>query len=100
MSLYEAISEALTIEAPTAGGDTAHPSRPRVAAPPMPPAGLSPRENEVLRLIAAGRSSREIAEEPVLSVRTVERHITPIYEKIGARGRADATAYALKHGIA
>jgi DNA-binding CsgD family transcriptional regulator len=60
---------------------------------------LSPREVDVLRLIAAGGSNREIADELVLSVRTVERHITNLYGKIGARGKADATAYALRHGL-
>ena len=63
-------------------------------------AGLSPREAEVLRLIAAGRSNREIAAELILSVRTVERHVTNLYRKIGARGRADATAFALRSGLA
>lgn len=64
--------------------------------------GLTPRETEVLQLIAAGRSNQEIADDLVLSVRTVERHIAGIYEKIGAAGRAAraaATAYALKNGI-
>ncbi len=66
--------------------------------PPKAPAypdGLTPREVEVLRLISVGNSSRDVAQELVLSIRTVERHITNIYGKIGARGRADATAYAL-----
>jgi DNA-binding NarL/FixJ family response regulator len=63
------------------------------------PNGLSEREVEVLRLIADGSSNREIAEQLVLSVRTVERHITNIYGKIGARGKADATAYALRHDL-
>jgi DNA-binding NarL/FixJ family response regulator len=54
----------------------------------------------VLRLIAAGRTSREIAATLVVSVGTVERHITHIYGKLGVRGRAEATAYALRHGIA
>ena len=63
------------------------------------PDGLTHREVEVLRLIAVGRSSRKVAEELVLSIRTVERHITNIYGKINARGRADATAYALGHEI-
>jgi LuxR family maltose regulon positive regulatory protein len=67
------------------------------------PAGLSAREMEVLGLIARGRSNQEIAEDLFLSVRTVERHISTIYEKLGAHGkaaRATATAYALKHGLA
>jgi class 3 adenylate cyclase len=64
------------------------------------PDQLTEREVEVLRLVASGKSSREIGDNLVLSVRTVERHITNIYAKINARGRADATAYALKNGIA
>jgi DNA-binding NarL/FixJ family response regulator len=63
------------------------------------PDGLSEREVEVLRLIAEGRSNREISEALVISVRTVERHITNIYAKIGARGKADATAYTLRHNL-
>jgi DNA-binding NarL/FixJ family response regulator len=61
---------------------------------------LTPREIDVLRLIARGRSNQQIAEELVLSVRTVERHITNLYAKIGAHGKADATAYALRNGLA
>ncbi len=63
------------------------------------PGGITPREEDVLRLIAAGRTTREIAETLVLSPGTVERHITNLYGKIGARGRADATAFALQHGL-
>jgi DNA-binding CsgD family transcriptional regulator/pimeloyl-ACP methyl ester carboxylesterase len=62
-------------------------------------ARLSPRETEVLRLIAAGKSNQQIADTLVLSLRTVERHITNLYGKIGAHGKADATAYALRHGF-
>ncbi|HEV8634284.1 MAG TPA: AAA family ATPase [Chloroflexota bacterium] len=69
-------------------------------AAPAYPAGLTQREVEVLRLIAGGRSNQAIAEELVLSERTVERHITNLYRKIDARGRADATAYALTHRLA
>jgi pimeloyl-ACP methyl ester carboxylesterase len=54
---------------------------------------LSHRQMTVLRLIAEGRTTREIAETLVLSERTVERHIAEIYLKIGARNRAEATAY-------
>ena len=66
---------------------------------PAYPDRLTQREVEVLRLIAVGRSSREVADDLVLSVRTVERHITNIYSKINARGRADATAYAMGHNL-
>jgi DNA-binding NarL/FixJ family response regulator len=67
------------------------------ARPPTPPRGdgLSRREAEVVALIAAGLSNRAIATHLSLSIRTVERHITNLYGKIGARGRADATVYAL-----
>ncbi|MDP6453732.1 MAG: helix-turn-helix transcriptional regulator [SAR202 cluster bacterium] len=61
------------------------------------PGGLTPREFEVLGLIAKGASNREIGNELFLTVRTVERHTTNIYKKIDARGRADAIAYALRH---
>jgi predicted ATPase/DNA-binding CsgD family transcriptional regulator len=67
------------------------------------PDGLTEREVEVLRLIATGKSNQEISEELVLSLRTVERHISNIYQKIGATGkvaRAAAATYALKHGLA
>ena len=63
------------------------------------PGGLTAREVEVLRLIAAGRTNKEIATELVVSVPTVERHITNIYAKIGARGRAEVVAYALNYGL-
>jgi DNA-binding CsgD family transcriptional regulator len=70
------------------------------AAPRSYPDGLTAREAEVLQLIATGRTTREIADELVVSVGTVERHISNLYGKIGARGRADATAYALRHDLA
>jgi predicted ATPase/DNA-binding CsgD family transcriptional regulator len=63
------------------------------------PDGLTLREREVLRLVAAGRSNREIGAELVLSVRTVEKHVASVYAKIGARGRADAATYALRHDL-
>ncbi|HET9223667.1 MAG TPA: LuxR C-terminal-related transcriptional regulator, partial [Roseiflexaceae bacterium] len=69
---------------------------------PLEPAGLTPREIEVLRLITAGKSNQEIAHELTLSVRTVERHISNIYQKIDVYGntaRAAATAYAFSHGL-
>lgn len=61
--------------------------------------GLTEREVEVLRLLAAGRSNLEIAAALVLSPHTVGRHIANIYAKIDAHGRAEATAYALRHGL-
>jgi DNA-binding CsgD family transcriptional regulator/tetratricopeptide (TPR) repeat protein len=63
------------------------------------PDGLTDREVEVLRLIADGWTNREIAGSLVISVRTVERHIAHIYAKTRARGRADATRYAVNAGL-
>jgi DNA-binding CsgD family transcriptional regulator len=63
------------------------------------PGGLTAREAEILRLLAAGASSREIGERLFLSVRTVERHISNAYLKIGAHGRAEATAWAIRNGL-
>lgn len=67
------------------------------------PAGyrrLTAREVEVLRLIAAGKSNREMAAALCRSERTVERHVENIYRKIGAHSKADATAYAFRHRLA
>ncbi len=58
---------------------------------------LTPRERDVLRLLAAGKSNREIGDALYLSVRTVERHIANLYGKIDAHNRAEATAWALTH---
>lgn len=65
--------------------------------------GLSPREAQVLRLVARGMGNDDIARELVLSVRTVERHVANVYAKIGASGRtarAAATAWAHANGVA
>jgi DNA-binding CsgD family transcriptional regulator len=64
------------------------------------PAGLSGREVEILRLVAAGKSNRQIAEELILSEKTVINHLTSIFNKTGADNRAAATAFALRHGLA
>jgi len=63
------------------------------------PAGLTGRETEVLRLIAAGLTNKEIAAQLVVSVPTVERHAANIYGKIGASRRYEAVAFALSHGL-
>ena len=63
------------------------------------PAGLTPREVEVLCLVAEGLSNREIADRLYLSVRTVERHISNIYNKIGSASRIDAATFAHRHQL-
>ena len=69
--------------------------------PPAAPTSneLSRREAEVLRLLAAGHSTRQIAQALFLSPRTVQRHVANAYLKIGAHNRAEAVAYALRHGL-
>jgi DNA-binding NarL/FixJ family response regulator len=71
---------------------------PRHVSPTFPD-GLTPREAEVLALLAAGLSNREIAETLVVSVRTVGRHVDNIYGKIGAHERSKARQYAREHGL-
>lgn len=102
LSLEEAVEEALAVGTP-----------PVLAAAPVPPVaapgpaagapravgGLTPREAEVLRLIAAGQSTRQIAAALVVSEGTVGRHVTNLYSKIGAQNRAEATAYAFRHQL-
>lgn len=68
-------------------------------SPELVEGGLTPREIEVLRLIAAGHSTKAMAVALVISVPTVERHITHIYEKLGVSSRAEATAFALRQGL-
>ncbi len=63
-------------------------------------AGLSPRELDVLRLVAAGKSNQAIAAELVISERTVERHMSNIFGKLGVGSRTAAAAYAFAHGVA
>ena len=64
------------------------------------PGGLSEREAEVLRLVAAGRSNREIGEELAISLNTADRHVSNILTKIGAANRAEAASFAVRHGLA
>ncbi|MFL6204321.1 MAG: LuxR C-terminal-related transcriptional regulator [Acidimicrobiales bacterium] len=63
------------------------------------PDGLTAREVEVLRLIAAGRSNNEVAAELYLSVKTVSRHLSNIFTKIGVSSRSAATAYAFEQHL-
>jgi DNA-binding CsgD family transcriptional regulator len=64
-----------------------------------PPGGLSGRELQVLRLLATGKTNRAIADELVLAVRTVDRHVSNVYTKLGVSSRAAATAYAYEHDL-
>ena len=70
-----------------------------VAAARSSPTPLTRREIETLGLLAQGLSNKEIAGVMWLSDRTVERHITSLYRKIGVARRSEATAFALRHGL-
>ena len=70
-----------------------------VSAPPGLPDGLTAREAEVLREIAAGRSNREIADTLSISEATVKTHINNLFSKTGVRDRAQAVVYAMRHGL-
>lgn len=65
---------------------------------PMP-GGLTAREAEVLRLVASGATNRAVADELVISEKTVERHLSNIFVKLGLANRAAATAWAYEHGL-
>ncbi len=71
----------------------------RVARRREGPAGLTPREVEVLGLLARGLSNKQIARRLVISPKTVGNHIEHIYSKIGASSRARASLFAMQHGL-
>jgi ATP/maltotriose-dependent transcriptional regulator MalT len=77
----------------------AAPDLARVSVRARPPHGLSEREVEVLRLVASGKSNREIAATLIISEHTVARHVQNIYAKLGLSSRAAATAYAFEHEL-
>ena len=88
---------------PSGGGRLTHTCGPPVASPPaaapLCPDGLTPREAEVLGLLAAGLSNREIAAALMVSVRTVGRHVDNLYGKIGVHERSKARQYARGRGL-
>jgi DNA-binding NarL/FixJ family response regulator len=72
--------------------------RAEAAATPYP-AGLTPREVEVLRLVALGLSDEEAAERLLVGVRTVKAHVRSIYRKLGIRSRSAAARFAAENGL-
>lgn len=112
MALVAALKQALVIahhlvvvldRSPGLYGEVvAHPEAVGAAPPAIctPIGGLSPREAQVLGLLAAGMSNRQIAAALGLSPRTVQRHVANLYLKIGVHNRAEATVFALHHHLA
>jgi non-specific serine/threonine protein kinase len=96
MGLKEAIEYALSPE--ESSMTTPAPEQPSSTS--EPPAGLTPREVEVLGLVATGMTNAQVAEKLFLSPRTVQRHLNSIYRKIGVGSRTAATRFALEHGLA
>jgi DNA-binding NarL/FixJ family response regulator len=68
-------------------------------AEPLDDDPLTPREQEVLKLVAEGYTNKQIAEALVISDKTVERHRANILEKLGMRDRVELTRYAIRHGL-
>jgi DNA-binding NarL/FixJ family response regulator len=64
-----------------------------------PPGGLTAREAEVLRLVATGRTNRDIAAALVISEKTVARHVANIFTKLGVSSRSAATAFAYENDL-
>ncbi|HEX9122497.1 MAG TPA: LuxR C-terminal-related transcriptional regulator [Actinomycetota bacterium] len=71
-----------------------------LAGPANLPRGLTPREAQVLRQVAAGKTNREIAAELVISEHTVARHVQNVFAKLDVSTRSAATAFAFEHGLA
>jgi ATP/maltotriose-dependent transcriptional regulator MalT len=74
-------------------------ARPPAASAPCAARGLTPRELEVLRLVATGRTNRQVAAELTLSEKTVDRHVSNIFAKLDVPSRTAATAYAFRHRL-
>jgi DNA-binding CsgD family transcriptional regulator len=100
MRLEEAIEYALSEEEPSATPSSTTTEQPSFPSAPEHPAGLTPRQVEVLGLVAAGMTNAQIAKELFISLRTVETHLTSIYHKLGVTSRSAATRYALEHDLA
>jgi len=91
-------------QALAAGDEVSLPQPPEVQPPRIPTIhtsleGLTPREREVLRLLAHGLTSTQIAEQLVIGVTTVNFHVRSIYSKLGVTSRAAATRYAIEHHL-
>ncbi len=93
-----AAGRAMTPEAILAMPETATPLSPELDFS-LPPVGLTARELEVLRLVSQGLSDKVIAKTLTISPATVGRHLSTVYGKLEVRSRAQATQWALEHGV-
>ena len=96
LGLDQATAYALSEEKPSEPPSPAT-SQPPISSTPEHPAGLSPREVEVLRLVAEGLTNAQVAQRLFLSPRTVQRHLNSIYHKLGVSSRTVATRFAIEH---
>ena len=94
-AVLDPVAQSALVEAAGAGARRAPSSSPATL-----PDDLTPREAEVLSLVAEGLSNREIASTLVVSEATVKTHINHVFAKIGVRDRAQAVHYAYTHGLA
>ena len=83
----------------TPTGDLLEACRATLRGEPLPQTLLTPREEEILKLVAEGYSSREIATDLVISIKTVDRYRANILRKLGLRDRLAPTRYAIRAGL-
>jgi ATP/maltotriose-dependent transcriptional regulator MalT len=98
------LREAESLTASTGNGNRLPEVRAALAAIGQPakvpaPGGLTSRQAEILGYVASGLTTRQIADQLVLSTGTVDRHIATVYRKLGLANRAQAAGYALRHGL-
>ena len=99
MSMETAIEYALSEEEPSTITSPAAPTEQLSTPVSEHPAGLTPREVEVLGLVAEGLTNPQVAQKLFLSPRTVQRHLNSVYRKLGVSSRTAATHLALEHDL-
>jgi DNA-binding CsgD family transcriptional regulator len=98
MSMEAAIGYALSKEDSSTATPSTTSEQP-LSCTPDHPVRLTPREIEVLRLVATGMTNPQVAQKLFLSPRTVQRHLYSIYRKLKVSSRAEATRFAVEHGL-
>ena len=98
MTQEEAIEYVLSAKEPSTTTPSSTPEQPSASLSEHP-AGLTPREVEVLGLVATGLTNAQVAQRLFLSPRTVQRHLNSIYHKLGVSSRTAATRFAIEHRL-